>query len=217
MSKLILLIGLLFTTSLSHSQKNKFEIGLEGGPSLIRLFGNSYLNSSQKLDLGFAVGLGFQYNINPFFSLRTQLGFERKGSKMNIDLIDNFGNLISQGTTHYQINYLNIPILGRANFGQKIKFFVQLGPYFGVKLGEAFVTKNSQGFQGAFHDNSTLKKIDLGFTTGLGLSIPIKEKFAVSIEARNNLGLFNISNNSGNNQIKTNTSNLLAGFSYRFN
>jgi hypothetical protein len=64
-------------------------------------------------------------------------------------------------------------------------------------------------------DTNPDKIIDLDLTTGIGIAIPIKGKFAVSVEARNNIGFLNIAKSSTSND-KTFSANLLIGFAYKF-
>ena len=62
---------------------------------------------------------------------------------------------------------------------------------------------------------SDYKTIDMGITAGIGLAIPINDKFSLSAEIRNNLGLTNISKSSSVTN-KTNSTNLLIGVTYKF-
>lgn len=120
-------------------------------------------------------------------------------------------------TINTNFDYLTLPILVRATFGKKVQFFLNAGPYFGYLIKQTFVSKGTN-FPTTTSDNTSLdKRFDTGISTGLGISVPIKTKFAFSFEIRNNLGLFNVSAVpvANNGTIKTNSTNFLLGFTYK--
>jgi hypothetical protein len=167
----------------------------------------------------FSGGFFFQYNLNKNFSLRMDPSYEQKGYKIKQQLTDSQGNPISKGKIRGNFDYITIPLLLRANIGNKINYFVNAGPYIGFLLSQNNIVQ-APLFDGAkvtYTNTSYYKTIDIGITAGIGLAIPIKDKFALSIEIRNNLGLTNINKNTNKDYgIKTNSTNLLVGFAYKF-
>ncbi|MBC6995200.1 PorT family protein [Lewinella lacunae] len=149
--------------------------------------------------------------------MRTNVAFERKGSVLTSQTTDINGNPLGEITVNTNFNYLTLPILLRATFGKKFHYFINAGPYFGYLIKQNFVSQGDN-FPVTTSDNTSLiKRFDTGISTGLGLSVPIKTAFAFSFEVRNNLGLYNVSAvpvaNMGT--IKTNSTNLLLGFTYK--
>lgn len=215
-----LLAGLLFLTfwGTTCGQTNKFDIGVEGSPSLIFLRGNDIIDNLHKPTIGFSGGLFFQYNFKKVVSLRTNIAFERKGSVLTYEITTNSnGNSFEKVTTNTNFDYLILPILVRATFGKRVQFFVNAGPYFGYLIKQTFVTKGDN-IPTTTNDNTSLnKRFDTGISTGLGLSVPIKTKFLFSFEVRNNLGLYNVRAVSvvNNGTTKTNSTNFLLGFAYK--
>lgn len=205
------ILFLMFSGSI-HGQTNKYDLGFEGGPSAIFLWGNEILSKQNNMTIGGSAGLFFQRNYKNALSLRTGIAYERKGSVAHKQGFDYLGNPTGEVKTRVNYNYLTIPILARATFGKNGQFFVNAGPYLGYLLRQSFVTKGNTS-------NNTLnnKELDFGFTTGLGFSVPYKTKYAFSFEVRNNLGLFNVSAipvvNDG--AIRTNSTNFLFGFTYK--
>ncbi|HOY40073.1 MAG TPA: hypothetical protein PLK75_12315, partial [Bacteroidales bacterium] len=62
-------------------------------------------------------------------------------------------------------------------------------------------------------------RVDYGITTGLGAAVPIGEKILLSFEIRNNTGIYTINKIIEDYYyppIKTSSTNLLIGFSYKF-
>lgn len=214
-----LFFGLLLLTVLgtTYGQTNKFDIGVEGSPSLIFLRGNDIIDNLHKPTIGFSGGLFFQYNFKKVVSLRTNIAFERKGSVLTSQTTDINGNPLGEITTNTNFDYLTLPVLVRATFGKKVQFFVNAGPYFGYLIKQTFISKGDN-IPTTTSDNTSLdKRFDTGISSGIGLSVPIKTKFAFSFEVRNNLGLYNVSAVPvvNNGTIKTNSTNFLLGFTYK--
>jgi hypothetical protein len=211
--------GLIILTSGTtiYGQTNRFDIGVEGGPSLISLRGNEIIDQYHKPTIGFSAGLFFQFNFKKIVSLRTNIAFERKGSVATMQTTDNNGNPLGEVTTHTNFDYLTLPVLVRATFGKKVQFFVNAGPYFGYLIKQTFVREGDNDPTTTTDNSFRDKRFDTGISTGLGLSIPFKTNFAFSFEARNNLGLYNVSGTTvvNNGTIKTNSTNILLGFVYK--
>lgn len=210
------LLGFLATTSIA--QNNTMEIGVEGGPNMIGLRGNEALKKFHNQGLGFFGGLSFQYNLNESISLRTGVAFERKGSVMKLDGYDVNGNFMGKITSYTNLNYLTIPVLFRYSLGvgENIKVFANAGPYMGFLMADRLVMKGA-GDMKISENETQFQKTDFGISAGLGVLVPIGEKYSFSFEARNNLGLMDISTGPivNNGTIKTNALNFLVGFSYK--
>jgi len=218
LQKLIVIVFIL-CSSLTFAQTNKFEVGLEMGPSLVSFRGNDILDNNNDLSFGFSSGLTFQYNFPKLISIRTNISFERKTLTTQYMVTDQYGNETGEITFHSYFDYLTIPILGRLTFGKKINFFVNAGPYIGYLIKQTDVVEAFGEFEKTKTDNTdNYKRTDFGITTGLGARFPVKKKLYLSIEIRNNFGLTNISSISvvNDGSIKTNSTNLLVGIEYRF-
>jgi hypothetical protein len=203
-----------------YRQENRFDIGVEGSPSLIFLWGNDIFRDFHKPTIGFSVGLFFQFNFPKIISLRTNIAYERKGTVVKEITTTTIDQPIDNVRMRTNDDYLIFSLLVRATFGKKIQFFVNVGPYFGYLIKQTYVTKFKKDNIPTTerHDGtSTFKRFDTGISTGLGLSVPIKTKFAFSFEVRNNLGLYNVSKFPviNNGTIKTNSTNFLVGFTYK--
>lgn len=197
-------------SSAQDVELNKFNIGLEGSPSIIFQRGNAF--SGADASIGFSGGLFFQYNFQKKLSLRTNLNFERKGFRITSLINDINGNPIGQGTDHFNFDYLIIPVLLRTTLGKKAIFFVNAGVYGGYLI-KATVTYRDFS-QTDFTQG--INPFDLGMTAGLGFAVPIKKKYLLSFELRNNTGLYNIDKPSANYSpvLKTNSINLLMGVAF---
>lgn len=199
---------------LSFSQTNTFNIGIQGGPS-ISTISTKYDKkkfSDRDPSVVFMAGMFVQYNFSKNFALRMDPGFEQKGYNLTYTFTDPSGNILGDYKTTSRFNYITVPILFRASVGNKINYFINAGPYIGFLLSEKFkndydnsITNNTKYYHTA----------DIGITAGIGLAVPINERFSFSIELRNNFGLYNISKSEDPKiSVKTFSGNLLCGISY---
>src|SRR5688572_18970730 len=77
-----------------HAQALKFETGLQGGPSLVFIRGNEFIEKYHEPRISSAASFFFQCNFSLNFSLRADPGFERKGSVRHLTATDYEGNPI---------------------------------------------------------------------------------------------------------------------------
>ena len=214
-----LFLGLLLfiVSETTYGQTTKYNIGIEGGPSLCFLRGNELIDGQQEYLMGFSGGLVFQYNLEKIISFRTNIAFERKSSVLKSELRDEVATLIREISTNTNFNYMTLPLLVRASFGGKTQFFVNAGPYFGYLIKQTSERKLGDISSRAEDTTTLYRRLDTGISTGLGISVPIKTKFLFSMELRNNLGLYNVSSVPVFNQgsVKTNSTSFLLGFSYK--
>lgn len=209
----ILFLFIIYSTT-CQAQVNKFNIGIEGGPSIIFMRGNEIIKSYQKASIGYSGGIFFQYNFKKILSLRTSISYERKGSVSSKDYFYIVGASFTNTPIKNNFKYLSMPILLRATFGKGLQYFVNAGPYFGYLIQQNFTSEELPT-----RDNTSVyKRLDLGLSLGLGLIVPIRKKFSFSFEVRNNLGLFDTSDAPvyGGGTIKTNSTVALLGFAYKF-
>ena len=212
MRKINLTATTLFLTIISTSicaQSNKFNVGIEGGTGISNTRG--FWDSG----IGYAGGLFCQYDLSKIFSAHVGFGYEQKGSKYDINAADSTGEVQYYASIKQNYEFLTMPVLIRANFGSKINYFVNAGPYFSYLLKQSSKVDDSNNNSTYETDNtSDFKRFETGFSFGVGLSFSIIERLSLSFEIRNNLGLTNLSKTEGATA-KTNSAHLLAGLSYR--
>lgn len=209
MKKVFFLVVLFAISSISFGQLIKSRFGVDLGPSLISLRGNSVLDNYHNEAIGFSSSIFYDGSFNNYFAIKTGLTFERKGSKVTAPGTDNLGNDIGLVTTNFMFDYITIPILLKATVGNNFKCFLNAGPYFGFLLSSKAKTDNPN----MVGSTSGFIKRDNGFAVGFGVILPRKGQNNLSIELRRNIGNTNISKlpifNFGS--IKTNSTCLLLG------
>ncbi|WP_028980327.1 porin family protein [Sporocytophaga myxococcoides] len=207
--KLLFFALTILHTNFIFAQTKKFQIGLEGGPGLASIDGKDRFKNNHSTKVGYAVALTLQYDISKILSIRTGVGFERKGYKMSLNnpLID-----VDAGEIRFHYDYLTAPLLARIILGNKIKFFTNAGPYFAYLLNlsdDRNLIKYSPESWKQYY-----KRFDWGITAGIGGAVPVKDNLLLTLEARYNFGLINSSKYL---QFKTynNFAILLAGVAYK--
>lgn len=222
-------IILFLATTTAQAQKSKIELGIEGGPNLTNLRGRSFHYDYKPMIYGSA-GLSFQYHFSELISFRTGFGYEAKGFKSPVQ--ENAWPEDIHSTYYTTYDYLNIPLMARFTFGEKIQFFVNAGGYFGILVNKRNHIDADPANEYHFHTilkNDKLDKydqVDYGVSAGLGIRIPLNEYWNLSLEARANIGLNDIRRQepsvfnagpaaSATGPANTNSGNLLLGLSYR--
>ena len=217
-----LIIGIIFACLLAvklQAQENKLNIGVETGPGITLLHGNEVLSNPDYMPrLGYAVGVSAQYNFRYFFSIKTGLYYELKGEKIKGHYTDVNGTNIGTIYSHLNFNYLIIPVLAKVSFGKRTKLFIEGGPYVGFLFREGEEEDAWGNYPKTIYILTPEFKLeDVGLSVGAGVEIPIKQRFGITIEARNNIGLLNTADKPvyHNGTIQTFSTNFLVGFEYK--
>ncbi|MGV3612519.1 MAG: porin family protein [Fluviicola sp.] len=212
-----LLIVLTFGSFSSfRAQNSMFDLGLEGGPNLSTVFiSTNYSNVKTNPAIFGSAGFIFQYNFKNFLSIKTGLSYQRKGFRTSGTYINEDGNIYESGVTSSRLDYITFPVLVKASFGKKVQFFINAGPYAGYLL-EKTDRLNIPGSSETINDPGTsgLSRWDFGAAGGIGIAIPIRTYWVVSVEGRNYTGLSDITPSP---MVKwfTNTIDLRVGVAYK--
>lgn len=144
---------------------------------------------------GMNFGFTFRYIEENHFGLIAELNYAQRG--WNEDFED---------TPYYYkatLNYLQLPILAHIYFGKRGKFFFNVGPEFGLFLGEKRETNFSFSEVNNLDDfpphrtyyqwlRDADQKFDYGITAGLGGEVNINKRNSISLEARFYYGIGNV-------------------------
>jgi hypothetical protein len=212
--KAIILTVIALTLGTAYSQTKSFDIVIEGGPGLA-FFGSTLgIYPNFQPNIGLTGGISLQKKIQEHISIRAGLAFERKGSKNGeFPFTDEFGNISGTGSGQTNLDYFILPVLFRASLGKKVQLIVDFGAYFGYLVKGVLSVSGTNIPEyfgdGEFNITYDCKRIDIGASTGLGLSIPVKPKLAILLDIRSNLGLVKF--NGINRTVST---NFLLGCSY---
>lgn len=206
--KTLTIVG-LFTATGVYAQKNRFDVGIEGGPNLSFFIQKGAAYSGNRTATIFAsTGITFQYNCKQVFSFRTGISYQQKGYQTPV-----YGQENAKSTSRF--DYLTLPFLVRATFGKKVHFFLNMGPYVGFLFGKTDRLIMDY-YTPMGNEKKDYKPLDFGFAGGLGMAVPIKKHWLISLEARNYFGMVDIHIYPGvNGYVLTNTTDLNLGVAYR--
>lgn len=139
-------------------------------------FADISLDSKVGLDLAILVELG----ISEIFAVQPELHYIQKGTKTDV-----FGTEVST-----VLNYIDVPILGKLNFGENVKFIVEVGPSFGYAISG----KNKAGddSEDIDFDEEGYERFEVSGVIGAGVSLPVMNESALFIDIRYILGITNI-------------------------
>ncbi|MFZ6010203.1 MAG: porin family protein [Bacteroidota bacterium] len=149
--------------------------------------------NEQKIKPGFNGGLAVVFTLNEELAIQPEVQFIQKGCKTST----------AEGDSKLTLNYLDLPILLKASLGaDRLKFFVNAGPYVGIGLGGKSTGKVTISHNGVTEvvdvelkvrfsgrnsgsDGSGFNRFDFGLQVGGGAVIAN----SVLIDLRYGLGL----------------------------
>ncbi len=148
--------------------------------------GGEYVKDS-KFNSGFTVGVAVNVPIGSgSFSLQPELSFVQKGGKYNE----------TNYSSKTRLDYLELPVLAKATFGEATKFYINVGPSLGLGLDGKVERDYMNGFVKEEDDvdfgegDDAFKKTDFGLQFGGGILIADK----VMVDIRYGLGLSSLIN-----------------------
>ena len=137
------------------------------------------------------------------------------------------------------LNYLEMPVTAKFTWGDKLKYYINAGPYAGILLNATQKTEGTSqlyldkkgmqplGIQGqpmpaqSFKADTDIKQdintINFGFTGGIGLAYPVKGAGEIILDARGAYGLTPIQKDTkANGKSCTGGLFLTLGYAYTF-
>ncbi|MDQ3015191.1 MAG: PorT family protein [Bacteroidota bacterium] len=152
---------LLCTMFQLHAQETKFGFRVGGNITNAQYKqGNIDHNIKSKFGLDLAVVADFP--LGDVVSIGPELHWLQKGYKLE----DFNGPLFDDAVS--TLNYIELPILIKLNFGEEAKFFVMGGPSFGYLLSEKTVDQDGDEI---VIDLDDYNRLDLGAHLGAGLGL----------------------------------------------
>ncbi|MBI1223019.1 MAG: outer membrane beta-barrel protein [Bacteroidetes bacterium] len=212
---LFLLSGLI-VSNLASSQS--LFVGIESGPAVSKLFGNSILKYSHVGGLSYYGGIQGQFQLNSHWSIKGAVSFEiRNSNYLNINVLDSNG-MVSQTLRSYNhMNFISIPLMARYEFGVSRNFFVNAGP--SISCLATYKVKTNINYGTQVIDQPKLdNKLEVGLCAGAGYQLNLGKSLRVSAELRNTTGLNSLVNRDKvihHGTVQTTTTYLLFGCQYR--
>ena len=161
----------------AQAQEKTPSYGFKGGLN----FSNFYVDNVDDSNMltGFNAGLYAKFPITNSIAIQPEINYTTKGSEQIYD------NGVVQGTSKFNINYIEVPVLLVANITDN--FNVHVGPYAAYMVSGK--TKNDSNFGSSESelDTDDFNKFDAGISGGLGIDLDV-----VNFGVRYNYGLTKI-------------------------
>ncbi|MFV8323102.1 porin family protein [Flavobacterium sp. LS2R12] len=166
----------LGATNAVHAQETGASLGIKGGLNMSNLYTEDV--DDKNVLAGFNIGLFAQLPITSSLSLQPEVSYTTKGAELQ------YNNAFAEGTGKFRLNYIEVPVLLKANLTKN--FNVQFGPY-AAFLVDSKITNESADGSYNFEENvneDDLNKFDFGVAAGVGFDFD-----SFGIGARYNYGL----------------------------
>lgn len=179
----ILLVGLLIVIPCKAQlgqERHNLAVGFNAGLNMSQV--DFMPRIKQKSKNGISMGVTARYMCEKYFkmmcAIQAEINYSQRGWKENIE--------DASGNTYYRtMNYLEVPLLAHLAFGKDaldkgFKFFINMGPQFGLFLSEK--EKMSDNWDTSYRPNGVVQqygkwvenKFDYGILGGLGLELSTK-------------------------------------------
>lgn len=173
---ILALVLVLAGVSQIQAQENSPSIGIKGGYNMSNLYTEDV--DDQNVLSGFNVGLFATLPISSSLAIQPELNYTTKGAELQYD------NLFAQGTAKFRLNYVEVPVLIKANLTKN--FNVHFGPYAAFLIDSKITNEGQDGninFEESI-DKDDLNTVDVGVAAGVGFDFD-----TFGIGARYNYGL----------------------------
>lgn len=180
MKKIVLAIVVLTTTVLASQAQVQF--GLKAGANFYTLGGDNAEDANLNSKIGINAGGIVNIPVSAKFKVQPEVVLSIQGAKED-----------DGGTTNWNFNYLNIPIMAQVFATEGLYF--EAGPQIGFLLKADI---KEEGSSSSYSVKDQLKSTDFSFGLGAGY----KTASGFGFNARYNLGLSNILKDSDNGELK---------------
>ena len=221
----VLMIFLVPMAAMAGSGNQNVKIGIKAGTSIpsLRDNGENEISKDYESKMSGNFGLVADFLISGRFSLKTGLDYSGQGGVRNgqqpvTNLPSQLSQFLPKGTYIYAnfnnnsiLNYMEIPVMGKLEWGNKMKYYLNAGPYVGVLLNAKQKTSGNSQFyldktammpltisgqplgNQSFDANTDVKddinSTNIGLTGGVGLSFDLSRNSALVFDARAAYGL----------------------------
>ena len=224
-------VAILFSF-LTNAQSIK--LGIDGGISIPQLksSGSNPISQGYTSREAAVFGVFADFQIKNNFSIKTFINYAGQGGKRD-------GMQPVAGTPYYAnfknqsiLNYLEIPVMAKWEWGNKWKYYFNVGPYVGFLLSAKQKTSGSselyldmggtqplpggaQPFDANTDIKSSINNVNFGLTGGAGLIYPVCKKSELILDIRGAYGLTHIQKDT-NADGKSNTGGLFISLGYAY-
>ncbi|MCA1752302.1 MAG: PorT family protein [Flavobacteriales bacterium] len=167
------LLTIAFCSAVMFSANAQY-LGVKGGLTLSNL--NIDEVDDRNMRTGYHFGAYINLPLGDAFAFQPEVNYTTKGTTAQYDV------LFFQGDYSFNINYIDVPLMGVIRFGEMVE--LHIGPYVGFLAGSSFSTEGDFGEGQEELDRDSFKSIDYGLAAGLAINFN-----ALQLGARYHYGL----------------------------
>lgn len=175
----IVTLAFLHTMQLQAQQRNfqsETWLGANAGATASMVWFRPTVNQSYLL--GYNAGLTFRHISEKNLGVQAEINYSQRGYT---ELSGNYSR---------RMDYLELPFLTHIYFGNKVQFFIQLGPKLGYFIGDE-VLINQGGSNATHRQLAVSNKFDYGLSGGFGLQfVAAKQSFQLYTRANYSVSNF---------------------------
>ncbi|MCX2743604.1 porin family protein [Mangrovivirga sp. M17] len=180
---------LLFSVFMSNAQSS--GVGLKGGVNMTKLT----TNQPSDYDFGYYGGVFLHLPVNEIFRLQPELIYTKYATTSSYE------SLGVSYTNDYEMNAIQLPIMGQFYFGEI--FYLEAGPQASFLVNQKVtetVDSSVGGGTTTTEEDLSYKETEWYLNFGGGLNLP----FGLQVNIRYNLGMNNLNDDSSDdNEIRT--------------
>ncbi len=231
----VMLGGIAFTAG---AQKNSFSIGGHAGVNISKLCcGSMEINDDYKFGEGPAFGVTAAYGVSKYISIAAEVNYTTMGGKKNgMQAVSGYGSngnsvLYADFDNKTVLNYLELPVMARVTFGNKFKYYANLGVFgsyllsaknetsgnsalYADKNGSKKYAESVLSFNSDTDIKNQVKDFNFGLVGGLGAGYTFG-RHGIWLDGRYALGMPNIRENTNVNG-ENSTGSIMATLGYTF-
>ncbi len=167
----LLAVSCVFAETQVFSQEKPIRFGVTGGMNL----GSMNMNiAPYKRELATDVRAGgvFEYWVSDIFAVQTSALYQTKGASYKFDLYSYNSEM------NWDLAYLSIPILGKAAWGDRVRFFIDFGPEFSFLLSATSTIKQNIPGEAANQEydiKDKMSSVEIAGNFGLGVDFLVSD------------------------------------------
>jgi len=210
---IILIFQLLSVTSFCQS-----SIGLFGGYNSSSFYDkeSDHFQATYETYPTYIFGIIYKEKQNKFLNVTFSLDY----LKRSVEIDANYGGLAYQTTRNLDLDIysINFRLLPELKFGDRYCVYLNFGPYFGWIVHSYYHNigtywnqidpYNYDNWDTYENANEEFNGLDFGFSTSLGIEIPIVKNLKIHLNGNYSYGLSNIADDDIGSNAKINSKNL---------
>lgn len=164
--------------------------GVKGGLAMHKFTGDD-ARGSPDWRTAWAAGGFLTLGLGSSLALQPELLYVRKGAKFEWTAMDEFGEPIDDGESHYKFDYLDLPVLVKYTLptAGRVRPCVFAGPVASLKMSARYVSDAIGVLEPAVDEEvDEVKSLDFGLALGAGVAFPAGGR-TLSVDVRYTAGL----------------------------